>query len=53
MKKPPDILKKGHTHADGRKQDEEREELEIEVVLWEDMSASEKADVIWGDNDQS
>ena len=47
-KQPPDILKKGHVHTKGRKQDEEREELALEVNLWEDLTAVEKADVIWG-----
>lgn len=48
MKKPPDIIKKGHAHTKGRKQEEEREEMKIEVVLWEDLTAEEKADITWG-----
>ena len=46
--KPPKILGKGHTHIKGREQNEELEELEVEVLAWEDMTAVEKADAIWG-----
>jgi len=51
--KPPEILKKGHVHKTVESTELGQAEIAIEVKLWEDMTAEEKAEMIWREREST